>query len=145
VSHAVPNQFNLGDIDMIKVTHDPETNIVELEIDGEITAEDFDETLTTLRSIIDEHGRIRLLKHVRSINFPPIPMSKLWDDLKFGYEHLADITHIAGVTDITGAASMVGMMNPLFKAEMRHFNESELESAREWLRTADISTTAAKD
>ena len=128
---------------MINVTHEPNTNIVELDIDGDISSEQFDETMTTLRAIIEEYGKIRLLKHVRSIDFPPIPMTKLWDDLKFGYEHLGDITHIAAVTDITGMASMAGLVNPLFKAEIRHFHEAELAEAREWLRTADAPTTIA--
>ncbi|WP_013627299.1 SpoIIAA family protein [Rubinisphaera brasiliensis] len=121
---------------MMTLTHDPETNIVELDIDGEITPENFDETLTTLRAIIGEHGKIRLLKHVRSIQFPPIPMSRMWDDFKFVHEHLGDITHVASVTDVSGVESMVKLLNPMFKAEMKHFKSAELEAAREWLQNA---------
>lgn len=136
---------------MISVNRMAATNIVEMEIDGGVTAAEFDDILAQLNEAIkqhgtirvleivhsiDEHGTIRLLKYVRSIQFPPIPMSRLWDDLKFAHEHLGDITHIAGVTDIPGTDAIVGLMNPMFKAELKHFKSSELEAAREWLRNA---------
>jgi len=119
---------------MLELMHQPGSRIVELHIDGEVSAAEFDETIQALEQIIREHGKILLLKHVSLVGFPPIPLSKLWDDLKFGFEHLGDISHIAAVTDYPGVQQMVQFLDPLFKANMEYFPESDLDKARVWLK-----------
>ena len=121
---------------MITVRQIDDTNIVEMEIDGTITADDFDNALAKFNDAINQHGSIRVLELVRTIGTPPIPWSKLWDDIKFGFEHLRDITHAAVVADQAWIAVYVKVLNPLFKAEFKVFKLSELEEAREWLKTA---------
>lgn len=118
---------------MIKVTQVPDTNIVEMEIDGAISAAEFDEALETFQSAIAQHGRIKVLERLGKLRVPPIPWSRFWDDIKFGFGHLSDITHAAVVADQSWVAPWVRFLNPLFKAEIRSFKLSELESAREWL------------
>lgn len=119
---------------MLKLMHQPGSRIVEIQIDGEVSSSEFDETIQSLEKIIRAHGKILLLKHVTLVGFPPIPLSKLWDDLKFGFEHLGDISHIAAVTDYPGVQQIVQFLDPLFKANMEYFPESDLEKARQWLR-----------
>ena len=121
---------------MIKVTQVPGTNIVEMEIHGAISTAEFDSALEKLHSAIEQCGSIKLLERIGELGTPPIPWSKFWDDIKFGFEHLKDITHAAVVADQSWIAPYVKLLNPLFKAEFRSFKLSELESAREWLSKA---------
>ncbi len=112
------------------------TNILELTIDGAAGAAEFDAVLAACEQAIAEHGRIKLLKVVHSLALPPIPPSKFADDLKFGFEHLKDISHAVVVTDLGWVSAWARLLNPLFKAELRSFPMAELEAARAWLRAA---------
>lgn len=121
---------------MIEVKPIPDTNILEMSFEGSATAEEFDEALRTFNTAIREHGSIKVLERIGDLNTPPIPWSKFWDDIKFGFEHLSNMTHVAVVTDQGWISAWVKMLNPLFKAEIKMFKLGELEQAREWLRGA---------
>ena len=121
---------------MITVKQIADTNIVEIEFDGAITAEEFDHALAEVNDSIQQHGSIRVLEVVHTIDTPPIPWSKFWDDIKFGFEHLKDITHVAVVADQAWLAVYIKVLSPLLKAEIKVFKLSELEQAREWLKNA---------
>lgn len=122
---------------MLRVTQQDDKNIFEVQTDGHVTPEDFDLTLKELELAIETFGKIRLIKIIGDLEMPPIPMSKFWDDIKFGFEHLRDITHIAVVADQSWIGSYTNFMNPLFKAEMQTFKLSELETARVWIENAE--------
>lgn len=122
---------------MIEVQEHPENNIVEMTMYGSITAQEFDDTLAKFKAAIERHGRIRVLEHIGELDTPPIPWSKLWEDVKFGFEHLGDVTHVAVVADQGWIAAYVSMLNPLMKAELKHFKRAELDVARDWLIQAN--------
>jgi hypothetical protein len=121
---------------MIQVQESPDSNIVEMTLSGSITAQEFDDTLAQFKSAIERHGRIRVLEDIGELDTPPIPWSKFWEDVKFGFEHLSDMTHVAVVADQGWIAAYVKMLNPLMKAEIKHFKRAELEAARVWLAQA---------
>jgi len=56
--------------------------------------------------------------------------------IKFSFEHLSDITHVAVVADQGWIGVYVNMLNPLMKAELKHFKRPELEVAQSWLAQA---------
>ncbi|TVQ88116.1 MAG: STAS/SEC14 domain-containing protein [Chromatiaceae bacterium] len=120
---------------MIEV-HERQDNIVEMAIIGSVTAQEFDDTLAKLKAAIQRHGRIRLLQDIGELDLPPIPLSKLWADVKFSFEHLSDVTHVAVVADQAWLGIYVNLLNPLMKAELKHFKRTELEVARTWLTQA---------
>ncbi|MCG6156339.1 SpoIIAA family protein [Rubinisphaera margarita] len=130
---------------MITTTTSPSTNIIEMDIAGEVTAEELAAAMDLLRKSIEEHGSVRLLKRIQADKLPKFPMSKIWDDVKFSYQHLGQITHAAVVTDHRGAATMTSMMNPLFKMKMKCFPNSDIDEAREWLATADTNAQASAE
>ncbi len=121
---------------MIDVNERQDTNIVELALMGAVTAQEFDDTLAKLKAAIERHGRIRLLQDIGALDTPPIPLSKLWADVQFSFEHLSDVTHVAVVADQAWIGTYVNMLNPLLKAEIKHFKRAELEVARTWLTQA---------
>jgi len=115
---------------MIAVKEVPGTSISEITIDGRVTAGEFEDTLEKLSQAIERHGTIRVLEHVVSLDLPPIPWSKLWDDIKFSFDHLSDVTHAAVVTDQSWILAYVRLLNPLFKAELKAFRPTELNRPR---------------
>jgi hypothetical protein len=121
---------------MIDVQEHPDSNIVEMEVAGAVTAQEFDDTLAKLEAAIARHGRIRLLERIGELDTPPIPWTKLWADVKFSFEHLSDVTHVAVVADQGWISAYVNMLNPLMKAELKQFKTAELEAARTWLTQA---------
>lgn len=121
---------------MITVTPVPGTNTIELEIDGEISAERYDQVVAEIESAIEEHGKLRVLKKIGTFHMPPIPWSKFDDDVRFGLHHLGDFTHAAVVADQGWVRAFAKAMNPMLKAEIKAFTLDELEEARRWLREA---------
>lgn len=119
---------------MIKVHATPDSNIVEMVVEGSATAEEFDTALQTLNASIETHGTIKLLEHIGDLSMPPIPWSRFWEDIKFGFGHLSDITHVAVVADQGWIGTWVQLMNPLFKAEMKVFTRADIAKARAWLK-----------
>ncbi|MDV6315326.1 STAS/SEC14 domain-containing protein [Idiomarina sp. HP20-50] len=118
---------------MIDVKQIPGTNIVEMFVEGKATAEEFDAALKTFENVIKERGSIKVLEVIGDLDMPPIPWSKFIQDIKFSFEHLSDISHVAVVADQGWIATWVNMMNPLFKADMKVFKQSDIDQAREWL------------
>lgn len=78
---------------MIDVQEHPDSNIVEMEVAGAVTAQEFDDTLAKLEAAIARHGRIRLLERIGELDTPPIPWSKLWADVKFSFERMTQFRH----------------------------------------------------
>ncbi len=121
---------------MIKVTQDTESNIVEVEVEGEVPPDEFDRALEQMHEAIDRHGKVKVLEKLGNLAMPPIPWSRFWDDLKFGFEHLRDITHVAVVADQSWVAGYVKILDPLFRAELKVFKLDEIDRARQWLKDA---------
>ncbi|MDH3444934.1 MAG: STAS/SEC14 domain-containing protein [Deltaproteobacteria bacterium] len=117
---------------MIKFREIPNTNIVELTIDGGISAAEFDDIVAKLDAAIQTHGTLRLLKHIRS--FGGVPVSKFWDDINFVFKNMKNFSHAAVVADQKWIEVFTKMAKPFISAEVRYFNEAEIDQAREWLR-----------
>jgi len=117
---------------MIEFREIPSTNIVELTIDGGISAAEFGDIIGKLEAAIEKHGNVRLLKHIRSVG--AVPVSKLWDDIKFAFENLRHFSHAAVVADQKWIEVFTKMAKPFISAEVRYFNEAEIDQARQWLR-----------
>ena len=77
------------------------------------------------------------MERIGKLDVPPIPMSKFWDDIKFGFDHLSDISHIAIIAEQDWISAWVKALNPLLKAEIKMFQKTELEQARQWLKSTD--------
>jgi hypothetical protein len=125
---------------MIDFHEVPGTNMLELTIDGAISAPEFDALIARLEAAIARHGKIRVLELVRSLG--GIPPSKWWDDLKFGYRHMRDIERAAIVADPKWIEIFANLINPFFSAEVRYFKTAEIDKARLWLLEPAKATKA---
>ena len=108
-----------------------ETNIIEVTVDGKITAQDFDELVEKFEAAMERHGKVRVLEHVKS--FGGMPLSKWWEDFKFGIKHWRDVERAAVVADKKWIELWTKVVKPFVKCEVRYFASAEIEEARQWL------------
>lgn len=111
----------------------PDSNIVELTIEGKITEADFDRVVTLAKADFAKHGKLKVLEEIRS--FEGIDPMALWKDLQ-QTTYLADITHVAIVADIEWMRTLAGAVGAILPAEVKAFERSQIEAARQWLESA---------
>ena len=116
---------------MLSIHTVPGTNLVELVVDGQVSAPDFDRALAHLNGAIAAHGSIRLLEEVRALG--SVPLSRMWEDLKFGWEHMKDIERCAVVGHSGWIEAWTNIVKPFVRCPVRYFPEEEIEMARAWL------------
>ena len=85
--------------------------------------------------IIEEHKTVRILEVIETMG--TVPISRIWDDVRFGISHLGNISHVAVVAHAKWIEILTKVFGPLTKAKVQYFDKSEIEKAREWLRTAE--------
>jgi hypothetical protein len=119
---------------MVEYHEIPGTNIVELTVDGKISAPEFDDLLSRMRGAIERHGKVRVLEHIRS--FRGMPVSKWWDDVKFGFQHSKDVERAAVVADKAWIEMGTNFAKHFVRGEIRYYDASELNAARAWITEA---------
>ncbi|MDH3590871.1 MAG: STAS/SEC14 domain-containing protein [Planctomycetota bacterium] len=117
---------------MIEFQIVPDRNIIEFVIAGAITRDNLAPLLAACEKIIAEHGKIRMLKQVRSIGH--VDLAAVWENLRFGFHHLKDLERVAAVADQAWMGNLAKLANPFLSAEMRFFTTDRIEDARAWLR-----------
>lgn len=127
---------------MIEYRNNPENNIVELTIEGKVTAADFEQTVAQLKADIAKHGKLRLLEEIRS--FEGMDPIALWKDAQFGLSHIGDFTHAAVVADAEWMRTISAAADHVLSAQVQAFERSQIEAARTWLLTAPEPETSDK-
>lgn len=119
---------------MIEYRNNPDNNIVEITVEGKVTEADFDTVIAKLKADIEKHGKLRILEEIRS--FTGIDPIALWKDAKFGFAHVNDFTHAAVVSDAQWMRTIAEALGSVLSAEVKAFEVSEIEAAREWLKNS---------
>ena len=126
---------------MLRMTAEPSSNIVEFQIDGTITQEEYDRIAKDFEGKIAEHGKVRILKDVATFHgFGNLNFGKA---IQFSLNHMKDIEKTAVVSDLDWTGPMIKTMKPFMGMKVCQFKRSEIEKARAWLRTKATLTTAA--
>lgn len=112
----------------------PDQKTVEIQVEGSISAEDFETVASRLEDFIAQHGKVKLLEVVR--DFDGFDLSILKDAIRFDREHLKDFTHCAVVTDSGWIGPFARLVSRFLDMELRVFAIGELDVARAWLRDA---------
>lgn len=119
---------------MIEYRNHPDNNIVEFTVEGKITEQDMDSVAAKLKRDIDKHGELKILEEIR--DFDGIDPSALWKDMRFGLSHLKDFSHAAIVADQQWIRTLSTPLGKLIPADVKAFGLSEIEQARQWLKSA---------
>ena len=110
-----------------------ESNVVEIIIEGKITAADFDRIMPLVKADLAKHGKVKVLEEIRS--FEGMDPMALWKDLQQAYM-VKDITHVALVADVQWMRTIAEAVSAIFPAEIKAFERLQIEVARTWLANA---------
>ena len=119
---------------MIEYKNNPDDNVVELAIEGKISEADFERVITLMTADIEKHGKLRLLEEIRG--FEGMDLVVFWKDARFGLKHVNDFSHVAVVADAEWMRAIATAIGNLLSAEVKGFDRSSIEAARNWLNTA---------
>ena len=118
------------------VLEDYPDNVVAFRAEGEITREDYEETLIPLvKERIAAHGKVKLLYWCGPA-FEGISAGAMWDDARFGLTHLGDFSKVAIVSDVSWIRQAAKLFAPLVRAPVQVFHDADIEDAKNWI-TAD--------
>jgi len=92
---------------------------------------DFEHFVPDFDRLAAAHGKLRVLFDMRGFSgWEPIAM---WEDVKFGMKHFADIERIAMVREKEWHHRMVTFCKPFTRATLRYFDQGAIDQARLWL------------
>lgn len=120
-----------GQASRLEYRNNPDNNIVEITVEGTITAADVERLVAQMTADFQKHGKLRVLEEIRSLDGME-PMA-LWQDIRFALPVINDISHVAVVTDTPWIKTFSSLIGNVASAEVKGFELSQIDSARIWL------------
>jgi SpoIIAA-like len=119
---------------MIEYREIPEFDMIELTIDGHITAEEYHALYEKIEPFLEKHKNIRVLKEVRS--FTGLDIGVFKEKLIGAWlRHFKDIRAAALVCDEHWMEQLTDLIKPMFPYPVRCFKLAQIEEARAWLKS----------
>lgn len=124
------------------LTHrvDENDGIVEIVIDGQVEAADYQAAIDAIDAMIERHGTVKVLEVLKDIGW--VDPSIWWKDTVWGLTHIRDFGRCAVVTDKGWVGPFARAIGALMPSEVRVFPLGEIEDARQWLRGVTAQGTA---
>jgi hypothetical protein len=100
-------------------------------VSGKLSKGDYEHFVPGLERLIKEQGKVRVLFEMH--DFHGWEAGALWEDIKFDVKHFADIGRLAMVGEKKWEEWMARFCQPFTSAEIRYFDQSQADAAREWI------------
>ena len=126
--------------DRLVIREIADEKLVEVELSGKLTREDYDRFVPELERLFKQHGRIRLLVIMR--DFHGWKLAALWQDIKFDLHHFKNFERIAIVGETKWQEWMSTICVPFTTGEVRYFHHDKIAEARAWLQGQEHSAHA---
>lgn len=117
--------------DEIKISEEPRGTVVTLVFKDKLTVADYEHFVPQVEKIMESREKIRML--IQLNDFRGWTAGALWEDTKFGIRHFNDVERLAIVGDKEWEKTMTLFLKPFTRAEVRYFDMTELDWAREWI------------
>lgn len=118
----------------LEYRNNPDNNIIEISVEGKVTEADFDRVISQMKADVEKHGKVRLLEEIH--NFEGMDPMALWKDFKSAVPLLKNFSHVAVVADAKWMLTLTEAFKSVLSAEVKSFERSQIETAREWLKNA---------
>lgn len=112
-------------------------DVLAIEASGQITHQDYRDTLIPMAEGLMAKGPIKML-YVIGTGFTGFDLGALWDDSVFGFTHWHDVSQIAVVTDHAWMGGVISMFKPFFHGKVRLFRLSQLPAAKDWIKASPV-------
>jgi hypothetical protein len=117
----------------LTIAESAEGKILEVQVSGKLTKEDYSEFVPHVERLIEQHGKIRVLFYLN--DFHGWSAGALWEDVKFDWKHFRDIERLAIVGESKWQEGMAVFCKPFTTAEVRYFEHEQLPEARQWIQS----------
>jgi len=107
---------------------------------GKLTKADYEAFLPEVDRLIQLYGTLYILVDMSA--FHGWEVDALWEDIKFGITHFADIKQMAIVGDKQWQKALALFAKPFNKATIRYFDHADITAAYQWLSEAQRNKTA---
>lgn len=101
---------------------------------GKLTKSAYESFLPEIDRLIQLYGTLHVLVDMTA--FHGWEVDALWEDVKFGVAHFADIKQMAIVGDKQWQEVLTLFAKPFTKATIRYFDQTDITAARQWLDKA---------
>jgi hypothetical protein len=115
---------------MLDAISDLPPGVIGFEVSGELTADDYRNTLLPAIEAAAEGGDVRIV--IVMPKFEGLSGGALWQDLKMGVEHWGKWKRVALVTDVEWMRNGVDWFGWMSPGEVKHFPMAERSDAIAW-------------
>jgi hypothetical protein len=123
-------------ITMQHMTHD---GYVEVHAAGKLDRSDYETLVPEIEQLIREEGKLRVVFVME--DFHGWTAGGLWEDVKFDVRHFNDVDRLAIVGDQKWHERMASLCRLFTTAEVKYFDRTQIEDARQWARRAALEHT----
>ncbi|MDR3402167.1 MAG: STAS/SEC14 domain-containing protein [Chthoniobacter sp.] len=143
------------------VDEEVRANVLEFDLHGKLSREDYEELTPEIESLIDQYGTIRVLVIMRG--FHGWDAGAFWEAIKWNSRHFRHIERLAvvgeeaidvrdgfGAFDLSYSRKvrwqkwMTNFYRAFAHARVRYFTLEELDEAREWLNEDQAGSTVGR-
>lgn len=136
-------------------------NVLEFELQGTLSREDYDKLTPEIEKIVADYGKIRVL--VLMHDFHGWDRSALWEAIKWNSKHFRHLERLAVVGEksieirnVSGAFDLsyqkkvrwqrwlTNLYRPFTDAEVRYFTSDEIAEARGWVNHPESNAASAE-
>ena len=115
----------------LKLTERDEGKVMEVQVSGKLSAEDYKQFVPEFERRLQKHGRVRVLFDMT--DFHGWDAGALWEDIKFDLKHFGDIERVAMIGDKKWEKGMSVFCRPFTKAKVRYFDHAQEKEAHTWV------------
>ena len=115
----------------IKLSESNGGKVLEVQVSGKLTHEDYQHFAPKFEQMVKQHGKIRVLFEM--VDFHGWEAAAVWDDIKFDVKHFSDIDRLVMVGDKKWEKGMSVFCRPFTTAKIRYFDFTRNDEARAWL------------
>lgn len=116
----------------VELVKDAEKDLVEIDVSGRLTNEDYHKFVPEVEQFLKEHGgKASLLFNMH--NFSGWDFGGMWEDVRFGAKHRHSFPRLAMVGDKQWEKWTSKLCSVFLDSEVRFFQPTEITDARRWL------------
>jgi hypothetical protein len=108
--------------------------VLDVQVSGKLTAEDYKRFLPEVERLIQRHDKIGVAFEMT--DFRGWEAGAVWEDVKFDFKHFSHIERLALIGDKKWEAGMAKFCFPFTKATVRYYNHAAAHEAHAWLQAA---------
>jgi len=118
----------------IRLSDDVAGKLLEVEVSGKLSAEDYTHFEPAVCKLVEAAGKIKVLFIMH--DFHGWDMGAVWEDIKFATKHCRDIEKVAMVGEHAWEKWMAMICKPFTLSSIKYFDAGQTDAARRWLSGA---------